>query len=272
MPLKAHSVWHVLRGMIAAVVLFAGLAAVQAGEMIEGIAVVTSEQGAIQITDKDGRSSSPDLHEPLILNGSRIQTGKGAYLFLALSNGVSIGIGGSSEVAFEAYLQQPFTAKKESILHEPSVSELSIRITTGTLAIVSNQLSPVSQARIYLPTGEIRIHSATCVLQNNDLGTRITACDGTLTYYYPDKTKREFIVEPQSIRISEHSAGLGQTTESTMITSLPEDCRQLAAATQHASTRVFFKASASGGPPQPVLIVSPDYFKQPSARPYEFNE
>ena len=91
-----------------------------------------------------------------MLNESTIETGKNAHVFFALSNGMGIGIGQNSEVIFETYVQKPFPARKERLSYEPSVSILSVRLVSGTLAVASNKLSPLSQARVYLPTGELR--------------------------------------------------------------------------------------------------------------------
>jgi hypothetical protein len=273
MRITSQSFWKTLCCLIAAGSFLGGFVVSHAEEMSEGIAVATSIKGSIRMKSADGQRAQPGLHDTLILNASTIETGKNAHLFLALSNGMGVGIGQNSEVLFETFVQKPFTEKKERLSYEPSVSILSIRLVTGSLAIVSNKLSPLSQARVHLPTGELRIHSATCIVQNDNLlGAHITACEGTLTYYYPDREKREFIVEPQSIRISPQSAMLGKVTESTTLTSLPEAIDQFAKATQHASKRVFFKAGYNGNPPRPVLIASPAYFDQPVDRPYEFNE
>ena len=240
--------------------------------MAEGIAFATSVKGSIQMTDAEGQHAQPNLHDTLILNESTIETGQNAHIFFALSNGIGIGIGQNSEVVFETYVQQPFPARKERLSYESSVSILSIRLIAGSLAVASNKLSPLSQARVYLPSGELRIHSATCIVQNDQMGAHITACEGTITYYYPDGERREFIVEPQSIRISPQSAKLGKVTESMTLTSLPENIDQFAKATQKASQRVLFKAGWNGNPPRAVLLTAPAFFDQPVKRPYEFNE
>jgi hypothetical protein len=183
---------------------------------------------------------------------------------------MGIGISENSEIIFETYLQRPFPPTRERISHEPSVSILSIRLTSGSIAIASNKLSPLSQARIYLPTGELRIHSATCIVQNDTLGTHITACEGTITYYYPDGESREFIVEPQSIRISPQNAKLGKVSKVSTLNTLPKALERFAQATEHASQRVFFEASYDGKLLCPTLITSPTYFNQSTERPYVF--
>jgi hypothetical protein len=274
MPLTAPSVWHALRGLSTALVLSAGLCAAQAAEMRDGIAVITSQKGAIQITDANGRSFSPDLHETVRLSRSTIETAEGAHLFMALSNGVGVGIYESSEVLVESYQQRPFSAKQQSIRHEPSKSELSLRITQGAIALAGNRLSPISQLRVKLPNGAIRVHSASCVVQCNDLETMVTAChkESTFTYYSSTETTQEFVVGPERLRLNEVNGQTVLKTESITTASQDEACQQLAAASELASQRVFFKATAEGEAPHPVLIVSPDYFEQPAARPYQFNE
>jgi len=243
-----------------------------AEEMVEGVAVATSVQGSIQIEDADSQISQPKLHDTLNLNTCTVETGKNSHLFLALSNGMGIGIGEKSEVRFETFTQKPFNEKREKLSYEPSVSILSIRIINGDLAVVSNNLSPLSEARVLLPTGELQIHSATCIIHYNNRAAQITAYAGLLTYKYPDKKHRELIVEPQSIRISAQSAMLGEITESMTLSSQPKAVEKFAKATENASKRVFFKAGKNGHSPEPVLIASPTYFDQPIIRPYEYPE
>ena len=269
---RAHSFRTALRYLIVAGSFLVGAHQTHGEDMGEGLAFATSVKGRIQITGTDGEAFQPMLHETLVLNESTIETGKHAHIFFALANGIGIGIGQNSEVIFETYLQKPFPARKEQLSHEPSVSILSIRLVTGSLSIASNNLSPLSQARVYLPTGELRIHSATCIVQNDALGSHITACEGTITYYYPDGEQKEFIVEPQSIRISQQSAKLGKVTESATLSSLPEHIDRFAKATQQASKRVLFKAGWNGNPPRAVLLSSPYFLDEPVARPYEFND
>lgn len=272
MPIKTHFSWNTLCCLIAAGSFLSGAIVSHAEEMAEGIAFATSIQGSVQIEDAESHSTQPKLHDTLILNACTIKTGKNAHIYLSLSNGMAIGIGEKSVVLFETFAQEPFTNKRERLSYEPSRSILSIRLINGDLAVVSNNLSPLSEARIFLPTGELQIHSATCIIQYDDMGAQISAYSGLITYKYPDRKQRELIIEPQSIRISPQSAVLGEVTEHMTLSSLPKAIEKFAQATQHASTRVFFKAGHNGHPPQPVLIASPAQFNQAVRRPYEFNK
>lgn len=270
MLMHSTALKNLLRCVAAAGSFLVGGLSSHADEMIEGIAIATSIRGSIQIETADEQRIHLKLHDELTLNATTIKTGKKAHLYFALSNGMGIGISENSEIIFETYLQRPFPPTRKRISHEPSVSILSIRLTSGSIAIASNELSPLSQARIYLPTGELRIHSATCIVQNDTLGTHITACEGTITYYYPDGKNREFIVEPQSIRISPQNAKLGKVSKVSTLNTLPKALERFAQATEHASQRVFFEASYNGKLLCPTLITSPTYFNQSTERPYVF--
>jgi hypothetical protein len=275
MRIPSQSHWKILCYFIVAGCFLAGgpSANASAEEMADGLAFVTSMQGAVSIETADEHAIDLKFHDTLLLNNSTLRTGKDAHLFLALSNGMAIGLEENSELRVETFAQKPFTERKESLTHEPSTSTLSIQLNSGKLAIVSNNLSPLSQARVTLANGELRIHAATCVIQSDTLlGEHITACQGNLTYYYPISKKREFIANSQSVRISPQSAKLGKTTENVSLDTLPEHIDRFAQATQHASKRVFFKAGSDGQLPEPILIAEPTYFDQSAQRPYEFNE
>jgi hypothetical protein len=272
MQVNAQSFWATFSGLIIAVGCLSGAIPSNTEKMYDGIALATSIKGRIQMRYADGKGTQPKLHDTLKLSASSIKTGKGAHIFLALSNGMAVGIAPNSEVLFETFTQKPFTDKKESLSHEPSTSILTIRMVTGKLAIVTNKLSPLSQIRVYLSTGELQIQSSTCIIQEDGLGVHITATKGSLTHHYANSDHREFIFERQSIRISPQSAMLGKVTERITPKKLPTVINQFAQATQQASKRVFFKAGNNGHPPQPVRIASPSYLNQSIARPYQFDD
>jgi hypothetical protein len=240
--------------------------------MPDGVAIVTSQHGSIQITDTEGKKSRPKLHEPRTLSSQTIDTKKDSYIFFALSNGLGIGIGENSQVSFTTYGQEPFSAQQEGLDYEPSVSALTLEIERGTLAIMSEGLSPLSQARVLTPTGTLRIHSNNYLVQQNEIGTTITTYKGSATFYYPDGKSREYLSGPTSVRISPQSSTLGKIAQHIDIASLPESSKRFVDATVHASQRVFFKASKAGGSATPVLIVPADYFDQAPTRPYEYRE
>ena len=250
----------------------ATLSSMHAKQMLSGVAMVTSVSGSIQVTEADGKESSVRLHDILELDGSTITTGAHTHLFLALSNGVGFGIGENTEITFETFKQRPYRTEKESLNNEPSVSKLSIRLSKGITSLSSNNLSPLSEMRILMPTGQIRVHSSKCVIQHDEVSLYLATYAGNLTFYYLDSDKREFFTDPQSIRISKQSAALGRIAETKTISEMPEGWETMADAASNASKRVFFKSGGPNAPAKPVLIVSPEYFEQASPRPYELTQ
>ncbi len=270
---SAQSLTRKLRTAVIAAVLSLRLLHADDAAMPDGIAVVTSQQGSIRITDTSGkRQSSPDLHQARTLSGQTIRTGKDAHIFFALSNGLGIGIGEDSQVTFHIYAQEPFRAEKESLNYEPSVSTLTVEIQQGTFAIMSEGLSPLSKARLLTPTGTLRVHAALCLIRQDETGTTITAYKGNTTFHYPDGKNREFIAGPAAVRISPQSSSLGKIAEKIDIATLSERSKRFADAARNASRRVFFKSSETDGTAIPTLIAPNSYFEQAPARPYEYRE
>lgn len=236
-------------------------------ELMAGLAVVTGRAGDVTLLRENGQRLRPSLHADYALTGATIRTGRDAHLFLALSNGMGIGVGARSKLVVETYRQKPFSEDRAGLTLEPSRSTLTLRLLEGRVAVASQKLSPLSQVRVRLPVGTARVHDTTGILEIDDTGTRVTAYSGTLTFLYDNADDREFLVNPQSIRITRQSAALGRVAEMASLDALSENAGLLARAARHSSKRVFFRA---GIPPEPVFVVPPDYYAQPPARPYGF--
>lgn len=242
-------------------------------EMIDGSAIVTSCSGTVTSSDASGKRISVQAHDIIQPTGLEFATEKDGQVFLSLSNGVAIALDTSSSVQCVEYTQRPFNEENLEPETEPSVSKLQIQFNRGQIAIASNRLSPLSELRIQMPKGKIRLHKGTCLINYDTTGLHITAFEGNLTYYYPDGDAREFISAPKSVRISEQNMSLQQIAEATTSESLEADEVRLCQAAQHASKRVIFEPNeATGLPPVPVLVVSPAYFQQPAMRPYQFKD
>lgn len=247
--------------------------ALQAAEMMPGSAIVTSRSGPVRASEAGGRQLDVDTHDILLPSGLSLSTGKKGRIFLALSNGVAVALDEATSIFCAEYTQRPFSLEDQSRGLEPSESGMRLQLESGQIAIATNRLSPLSELRILLPHGELRLHKGTCLINYDSMGLRITSFDGNLTYYYPDSDAREYVSAPASVRISDQSAERRQATEVASVDSLgPEDI-QLCRAAQHASQRVTFEANITTGlPPVPVLIVKPQYFQQPAMRPYQFKD
>ena len=245
----------------------------KAQTMVKGSAIVTSRSGSAHAKNASGEGVSTAPHEILQPSGHTLSTIKGAYIFLTFSNGVALAMNEESIVQCTDYTQRPFDKEDQARGLEPSVSNLKLRMIEGQIAIASNRLSPLSELRIQLPKGELRLHKGCCLIRLNTTGLHITAYEGNLTYYYPNNQSREFVSAPKGIRISEQSMERLQVAENTSVESLEVGQALFCKATQHASKRVTFQANESTNlAPEPVLIARPEYFQQPEFRPYLFKK
>ena len=274
--------------IISALFIFSPL---QAQKMIKGSAIVTSRSGSAYAKGTSGERVAIASHETLEPSGLTLSTRRDASIFLTFSNGVALAVDEESVVQCIDYTQRPFDKEDQVRGLEPSISNLKIRMKEGQIAIASNQLSPLSELRIQLPKGELRLHKGCCLIRLNKTGLHITAYEGnliyyyphvksrefvsaqkgSLTYYYPNSQSREFVSAPKGIRISEQSIERLQVAENTSVEMLEVEQAHLCQAAQHASKRVTFQANESTNlPPKPVLIARPEYFQQPEFRPYQF--
>ena len=245
----------------------------KAQTMIKGSAIITSRSGSAHAKNASGERVSTASHEILLPSGLTLSTRKDAYIFLTFSNGVALAMSEESVVQCTDYTQRPFDKEDQARDLEPSVSNLKLRMIEGQIAIASNQLSPLSELRIQLPKGELRLHKGCVLIRLNTTGLHITAYEGNLTYYYPNSQSREFVSAPSGIRISEQSMERLQVAENTSVEMLEAEQNHFCQAAQHASKRVTFQANESTNlPPEPVLIARPQYFQQPEFRPYQFKK
>ena len=239
-------------------------------QMISGSAIITSCKGKIEVTNQEGESIRSKLHSTLLPNGLNFKTRDKSRLFMTLSNGVALGIDGEASVQCAEYVQLPFNMEEQSRRIEASVSRLHLKYENGLIAIAGNYLSPLSEIKILLPDGELRLYKGSCLIEKNATELRIIATEGTLTYYYNGSNKREYITAPESISLDNARK---KAIVNMPVDSLDPRLSLLTRATQHASRRVQFQPNkGSGQAPEPVLIVRPEYFEQPAKRPYEFKD
>lgn len=247
--------------------------ALSAAEMINGSAMITSRTGTVKVTQVSAQSVKVNAHTTLLPGGLSFSTGSKGALFLTLSNGVALGLDEKTTIHCTEYMQRPFNREEQSRGFEASVSKLRLQYEKGQLAIASNQLSPLSDIRIELPYGELRLNKGSCLIRHDANGLHLTAVEGTLTYYYPNSEEREYITAPKNVRISKENARRPHLTKIVPFEILNPEAIQLQKATEHASRRVLFQPNAGTGfAPKPLLIVRPEYYEQPTLRPYTFKD
>lgn len=246
--------------------------ALQAAQLVPSNAMITSRTGSVSMAaDTQGKGTTPGIREIILPTGSKWNTAEDATVFIAFSNGVGLGIDAASEVHCVEYSQRPFRENEEGFEYEPSVSKLHIKLNSGQIAISGNQLSPLSDVKVILPVGSIKVHKGSHLIRYDSLGLFVATSKGNLSYEYPDGRSREFVTSGKTVFITERTATNKQIAKTGSINELKSETVILMQATDHASRRVIFKANDdSGNPPQPVMIVRPEYFQQASLRPYQF--
>lgn len=241
--------------------------------MIEANAVLTSQSGTIKIRDASGQNRRIEPRVSMNPTGLQWSTENNAQAFLAFSNGAAIGIGESTRLRFLDYEQTPFGPEKAGFSYEPSKSKLILALESGEIALVCQRLSPISELRVQLPQGSLRLHRGIAHIRYDQTGLYLAMIEGNLTYNYPGEAAREFVSAGSLIRISDQSAQRQRVAARMPIDALTAEAGQLHQAATHASRRVFFQANTgTGGPPEPLMVVSPADYEQPSPRPYEFKE
>jgi hypothetical protein len=255
--------------LLACLFLTAGLS-LQAQVMQAGQGFVTSIRGSIKAQTPSGTKQKLKLHQSHHLDGLNLKTGADAEVFLVLSNGVALALTENTEVSIDTFQQIPFGPDSSSFEYEPTVSNLHIRVIEGTIGLSCEHISPLSTLKIEMHSGHLRVHSTTSVITVSERGMDVSAYEGTLTFYYPNGNEREFIAQPQSVRISEQSAARGIVTEQGTVDEKEIQARQLADAVKFSRSRVFYRSVFGNPEPQPRLLVSDEYLEQEPARPYSF--
>lgn len=254
-------------------ILAAPCAGLFAQPMIEANAVLTSQSGPVEVLDAAGNVRHVKPRSALMPEALQWSTGPDGRAYLTFSNGTAVGLGASTQLRFLEYRQQPFTPEKAGFRYEPSTSRLRFSLERGEIAVVCQRVSPVSDIRVDLPYGSLRIQRGIASIRYDQTGLHLAMIEGNLTYDYPGGEEREFVSAGSSVRISAQSAKRGEVADRRPLEELFAETAQLHKAAQNASRRVLFRANAgTGAPPEPALVVRPVAYEQPSPRPYEFRE
>ena len=168
---------------------FTAISALSAQTMQTGFGFVSSIRGTVGAFNKNDEPHKLALHENHPLDGIKIQTDHKGTLTLVLSNGVAIALYENSQIEFKTFKQIPFAPNTSSSEYEPTISELHIHLIQGTMGLSCDHISPLSNLKIQMQDGHLRVHSTTSVLTVNPLGMKVSAFKGTLTFYYPNGTE-----------------------------------------------------------------------------------
>lgn len=116
--------------------------------------------------------------------GTVIETKAKAYNAVVYSNGTGLFVDENTRVEIERFVQQPFQARNDNTLdpvHEPSMSQSTIRIAHGAVAICTNQLRSGSTMTYVTPLATVAIRSGKLVIEVLADETHVDLLDGDVT-------------------------------------------------------------------------------------------
>jgi hypothetical protein len=261
-----------LRFFLLSVLVSASILDAQTTDMRPGVSFVTTLNGAVDVTDKNDKQIPLKLHSTLLLDAFKIKTGSRGSVFFSLSNNIAFAVTEDSELEILEFKQVPFDSSKEGNDFEPSISKLKIKLKRGSLALSCDHLSPLSVIEVISNSGLLRIHSTTSIIEADERSITISAFEGTCTYYFEENNERQFIAQPQSVKITTQSAKRNILASNDTIYLLDSTAGELAEAVKAARQRVLFKAVPLSEDPKPILLVKQDYYELDSARPYIFKD
>lgn len=152
-----------------------------------GIAFFTSLTGD-NVNIKNSNVDRPiSLHDSMIIDSETIiNTGPNDKAFFKLSNNFTFGLLEGSEFKINFFKQSPFSKKDVNFNSEPSNSFFLSELVSGTLAVHSSKLSPLSTFEIHIPFGILKLHMAKCVISYRYNLLRIALYDGNITMVLND--------------------------------------------------------------------------------------
>lgn len=243
----------------------------QSSEFNKGIGFISSKLGKVVITDSAGQTIHPELHQSFEPDACTLSTDTESSIFIALSNGIAIGLGPSSKVTINRFEQVPFSAERESRKFEPSRSRLKITLIQGTLSCDYEHLSALSEATILSEAGKLHLHKGQFTFAIKEDSFHAVAFLGNATFYYPTTSVREFLATNQVLTVPFGSSEQGDAQFTETTESIAESWKRQALATQNARKRIYFQAAAENDTiATGNIIVSPQFYKQTPARPYSF--
>ena len=124
-----------------------------------GAFIVVSKEGEVTVLGADGAELPGDASAAgqTLLEGQTIKTGKSGKIILLLSTGTLTTVENSSQFILEKFTQKPFEQDAEStvadLAAEPSNSEVTLKLTQGTVVFNVKKLNTGSTFEIESPIG-----------------------------------------------------------------------------------------------------------------------
>lgn len=157
------------------------------GEPKPGAIIVLSAKGLVQAIDPAGNVVAGTLKPGAVLaEGYSLKTGFGGEAAMVFSNGSVATVEPRSQVKVSTFLQSPFDGgnqKLSEIQTEPSSSQISLDIDTGSLVVQTKKLDRTSNFTINSPTGTAGIRGTEFQLAVSSTGeTKLDVASSTVSF------------------------------------------------------------------------------------------
>ena len=183
-------------------------------------------RGDVQITNAAGKTTQ--LRRGQTFGpGARIVAGPDSSALLILSNGSTVNVTESTEMAIPTFKQEPFDKTQASFLTlkgDPSTSNTVVRLDDGTVAGEVKQIRPTSSFRIVTPVGSAGIRGTgyTCTY-NASTGEASFGIDSGSADWTPIGGEPIEVDVGSSVRTTSDTAG---GPPQTVVENLPEQARE----------------------------------------------
>jgi len=157
------------------------------GEPKPGAIIVLSAKGLVQAIDPAGNVVAGTLKPGAVLaEGYSLKTGFGGEAAMVFSNGSVATVEPRSQVKVSTFLQNPFDGgnqKLSEIQTEPSSSQISLDIDTGSLVVQTKKLDRASNFTITSPNGTAGIRGTEFQLGVSSTGeTKLDVASATVSF------------------------------------------------------------------------------------------
>ena len=243
-----------------------------AADQVSGLGFLSTIQGDLLVSQSTGQTTQPKLHDCISLDSVQLKTEQSAYAIFSLSNTLGLDITENTTLSIDRFKQKTFDATRASVLRESSNSQMELTLDEGSFYFNADQMAALSQFKIKLPIGSLEFKKVSVGIHVSRNETTIQLIEGTLTYRYNTSSQNEYFIAPSVIKITTETAQLSPIPEFPLVEASLEEELRFAKAVSQAKARVYFSSLDSSGASQHIPVVSPEYLKQASARPFTYQD
>lgn len=201
--------------------------------------------------------------------GGAIETRQSSELAIVFSNGTSVHFAPGTRLEVRRFEQEPFSANRNDIESEPSVSHLEAYVVRGSVAIATAIPVAGSTMRYITPHVSVSIRGRRLLIETNDYETRVSLIDGDVTVRAGEQD-----AAGQTLRSEEQAIVFQppQQPPQILVQPLPSEQRttvdeRVSAAAMARSTVYFDAAGAATGRPAAAQVAGAFFLEREADEP-----